>query len=183
MPADNPWGFRLDVPTYKYNRGELHNLSVGRGTLSAEERYVINDHIVQTIVMLSKLPFPQHLRQVPEYAGAHHETLEGTGYPRRLGEAQMSLPARMMAIADIFEALTARDRPYKKPKKLSESVRIMARMAQARHIDPALFALFLSAGVYRDYAERFLDPEQIDAVDVAEYLGSDAATSGSDPCG
>ncbi|MCE1241692.1 HD domain-containing phosphohydrolase [Oryzomicrobium sp.] len=170
MPADNPWGFKLDVPPYKYNRGELTNLAVGRGTLTDEERYKINDHIVQTIVMLSRLPFPAHLKRVPEIAGGHHETMDGRGYPKRLTRDEMSLEARMMAIADIFEALTAVDRPYKKGKTLSESVAIMARMARDRHVDPDLFALFLTSGVYRRYAERYLRPEQIDAVDVERAL-------------
>jgi len=172
MPADNPWGFKLEVPEHKYNRGELHNLAIARGTLSPEERYAINDHIVQTIIMLSRLPFPKPLRKVPEYAGGHHEKLDGTGYPRRLTVDEMSLPARMMAIADIFEALTASDRPYKKPKRLSEAVKIMGFMRKDRHIDPDLFALFLESGVYRVYAERFLAPDQIDAVDVAAYVAA-----------
>jgi HD-GYP domain-containing protein (c-di-GMP phosphodiesterase class II) len=122
--------------------------------------------------MLSKLPFPKPLRKVPEYAGGHHEKLDGTGYPRRLTAGEMSLPARMMAIADIFEALTASDRPYKKPKKLSEAVKIMGFMRKDRHIDPELFALFLTSGVYRAYAERFLPPDQIDEVDVAAYVSA-----------
>ncbi len=126
MPEDNPWGFKLDVPEYKYNRGELYNLSVGRGTLSAEERYKINDHMTQTIMMLEKLPYPKHLRDVPKIAGGHHETMDGKGYPKRLTRDDMSLTARMMAIADIFEALTASDRPYKKAKTLSEAIRIMS---------------------------------------------------------
>lgn len=172
MSPDNPWGFKLDVPEHKYNRGELHNLSVARGTLTAEERYAINDHIVQTIMMLSKLPFPKGLRKVPEFAGGHHEKLDGTGYPKRLTVDEMSLPARMMAIADIFEALTAGDRPYKKPKKLSEAVKIMGFMRKDRHIDSELFELFLTSGVYRAYAERFLAPGQIDEVDIAPYVAA-----------
>jgi HD-GYP domain-containing protein (c-di-GMP phosphodiesterase class II) len=175
IPADNPWGFRIEVPEHKYNRGELHNLAIGRGTLTAEERYVINDHIVQTIVMLSRLPFPKHLRRAPEFAGGHHEKLDGTGYPKRLAAGEMSLPARAMAIADIFEALTAADRPYKKAKKLSESIGIMDRMRADRHIDPDLFALFLSSGVYREYAEQHLLPGQIDEVDVARYVAAASA--------
>src|SRR4029079_6768555 len=114
MPPDNPWGFKLTTPKHLYNRGELHNLTVARGKLTDEERYKINDHIVQTIVMLSQLPLPSHLKAVPELAGGHHEKMDGTGYPRRLRRNDMSVPARIMAIADIFEALTATDRPYKK---------------------------------------------------------------------
>jgi hypothetical protein len=177
LPADNPWGFRLDVPEHRYNRGELHNLTVRRGTLTEEERYVINHHIVQTIVMLSQLPLPKHLKSVPEIAGGHHEKMDGTGYPRRLRADQLSPVARMMAIADIFEALTAADRPYKKPKKLSEALRIMGAMKREHHVDPELFDLFLTSGVFRRYAERFLQPEQIDEVDISPYLGPLPATA------
>jgi HD-GYP domain-containing protein (c-di-GMP phosphodiesterase class II) len=170
MPEDNPWGFKLDVPEYKYNRGELYNLSVARGTLSAEERYKINDHMTQTIMMLEKLPYPKHLRDVPKIAGGHHETMDGKGYPRRLTRDDMSLTARMMAIADIFEALTASDRPYKKAKTLSEAIRIMSFMRNDNHIDPDLFKLFLTSGIYKQYGEQFLAPEQIDNIDINEYL-------------
>jgi len=179
LPADNPWGFRLDVPEHRYNRGELHNLSVPRGTLTEEERYVINHHIVQTIVMLSQLPLPKHLRSVPEIAGGHHEKMDGTGYPRRLQASQMSPLARMMAIADIFEALTASDRPYKTAKTLSQAIGIMGRMKRERHIDPDLFDLFLTSGVFRRYAQRFLRAEQIDDVDIAPYLGPASAPAAS----
>ena len=174
MPADNPWGFRLDVPEALYDQGELHNLGVARGTLSDEERYKINEHIVQTLIMLTQLPFPKHLRNVPEIAAGHHEKMDGTGYPRRLVRDEMSPVARMMAIADIFEALTAVDRPYKKGKTLSEAIGIMSFMKKNQHIDPELFDLFLRSGVYRDYAERFMKPEQIDAVDISAYLGGQA---------
>jgi len=174
MPADNPWGFKLAMPAAKYNKGEIYNLCIGRGTLTEEERYKINDHIAQTIVMLSRLPFPRHLKNVPEIAGGHHEKMDGTGYPKRLTRDEMSPVARMMAIADIFEALTAADRPYKKGKTLSESIKIMGFMKKDRHIDPELFELFLTAGVYRRYAERFMRKEQIDEVDIRPYLSSAA---------
>jgi hypothetical protein len=174
MTADNPWGFKIVAPKHEYNRGELYNLSVGRGTLSAEERYKINEHMIQTIIMLSALPFPRHLRRVPEIAGGHHEKMDGTGYPKRLKRDEMSPVARMMAIADIFEALTAGDRPYKKAKTLSEAIKIMGFMRKDQHVDPELFELFLTSGVYREYAERFLAPEQIDAVDVAAYVATPA---------
>ena len=172
IPEDNPWKFKLDTPEHRYNKGELYNLSVARGTLAAEERFKINDHMVQTIIMLNQLPFPKHLRNVPAIAGGHHETMIGTGYPKKLGRDDMSLTARMMAIADIFEALTAADRPYKKAKSLSESIKIMGFMVKDQHIDADLFELFLQSGVYLDYARRFLNDEQIDAVDVATYLDS-----------
>ena len=120
--------------------------------------------------MLEKLPFPKHLEKVPEFAAGHHEKMDGTGYPRRLERDEMSVPARIMAIADIFEALTASDRPYKKAKSLSESIRIMGFMRKDQHIDPEIFKLFLESGVYRQYAEAFLSPEQIDEVDIEPYL-------------
>ena len=153
---DNPQGFKLDVPPYKYNRGELYNLSIARGTLTREERYIINHHMVQTILMLSHLPFPSHLGNVVEIAGGHHEKMDGTGYPKRLKREEMSLPARMMAIADIFEALTAADRPYKKAKTLSEALGIMAFMCRDAHIDPQLFALFVKERIYQRYADKYL---------------------------
>ncbi|MNR04696.1 Cyclic di-GMP phosphodiesterase response regulator RpfG [compost metagenome] len=120
--------------------------------------------------MLSHLPFPEHLRNVAEIAGGHHEKMDGTGYPKRLKREDMSLPARMMAIADIFEALTAADRPYKKAKSLSEALGIMAYMCRDAHIDPQLFELFINSHIYLQYAKRFLDPQQIDAVDPSGLL-------------
>ncbi|MBF0642379.1 HD domain-containing phosphohydrolase [Pseudomonas protegens] len=170
MAADNPWGFKLQVPSHKDNRGELYNLSIARGTLTAEERYVINHHIVQTIIMLEHLPFPSHLQNVAEIAGGHHEKMDGTGYPKQLKREQMSLPARMMAIADIFEALTAADRPYKRGKTLSEALNIMAMMCRDAHIDPELFELFIQQRIYQRYAERFLTPQQVDPVDQDSLL-------------
>lgn len=167
---ENRYGFQIDVPKHKYNRGELYNLSIARGTLTEEERFKINDHIVQTIVMLENLPFPRHLERVPEIAGGHHEKMDGTGYPKKIMGGEMSIPARIMAIADVFEALTAADRPYKKPKTLSESIKIMGFMVKDQHLDPELFKLFLSSGVYKDYANRFLEPFQIDEVDIDQYL-------------
>ncbi|NES11251.1 HD domain-containing protein [Pseudomonas laurentiana] len=158
------------MPEHLYNRGELYNLSIGRGTLVEEERYKINEHIIQTLIMLDKLPFPRHLRRVPEIAGGHHEKMDGTGYPKGLTRDQMSIPARMMAIADIFEALTAVDRPYKQGKTLSEAIRIMGFMRKDQHIDAELFSLFLRSGTYRTYAERYMPPALIDEVDIAAYL-------------
>ncbi len=162
--------FNLRPREHLYDQGEVYNLNISYGTLTPEERFKINEHIIQTIQMLEQLPFPAHLRRVPEYAGTHHETLTGTGYPLGLSATQLSVPARIMAIADIFEALTASDRPYKGLKTLSESVRLLARFRDSGHIDPVLFELFLTSGVYRAYAERFLLPEQIDEVDISLYL-------------
>lgn len=167
---NNPYGFKIEVPEHKYNLGEIYNLCIGRGTLTEEERFKINDHIVQTIVMLDSLPFPKHLERVPEIAGGHHEKMDGTGYPKRLKGEEMSIPAKVMAIADVFEALTAADRPYKAPKKLSDSIKIMSFMVKDQHLDPDLFKLFLESGVYQDYADKYLLPSQVDEVDIGAYL-------------
>lgn len=144
---------------------EMLNLTISRGTLTEDERMVINGHMVQTVRMLDSLPFPRNLRRVPEYAVGHHEKMDGTGYPKGVYAGDMSIPARAMAIADVFEALTADDRPYKKAKKLSEAMRIMGFMKRDNHLDPELFDLFVSQGVYRRYAEKYLDPSLCDQVD------------------
>lgn len=170
--VDAKYNFKLKIPEHMYNFGELYNLSISRGTLTPEERFKINEHIIQTIAMLDNLPLPKHLKRVPEYAGTHHETLIGTGYPRQLNAAQLSIPARIMAIADIFEALTAADRPYKKAKSLSESVSILSIFKKDKHIDGDLFDLLLTSGVYKRYGERFLQPEQMDEVNISQYLGN-----------
>jgi len=162
--------FKTPVPEYLYNRGEIYNLSIMRGTLTEEERFKITEHVMQTIAMLENLPFPAHMKRIPEYAGTHHETMIGTGYPRGLSAEDLSIPARIMALADIFEALTASDRPYKKAKTLSEAVKILSFFKKDKHIDGEVFDLFLTSGVYREYAERFLLPDQIDEVDISQYL-------------
>ena len=163
-------GFKMEVPEYLYNYGEVYNLCIGKGTLTEEERYKINEHVVMSIKMLEKIPFPQNMEKIPEYAGTHHETLIGTGYPKKLSKEDLSIPSRIMAIADIFEALTASDRPYKKAKTLSESMEIMHKMVEEEHIDKDLFELFLTADIYKTYAQQHLKPEQIDEVDVKRYL-------------
>jgi response regulator RpfG family c-di-GMP phosphodiesterase len=150
---------------------ELKNLTIRAGTLTDDERKVINHHIVATIRMLEALPWPRHLTSVPEYAGGHHERMDGKGYPKGLTREQMSVQARCMGIADIFEALTAKDRPYKKGKTLSESLEILGRFRENGHIDPDLFDVFVRRKVYLRYAEMFLDKEQIDAVDEAKIPG------------
>ncbi|MBF8753644.1 HD domain-containing phosphohydrolase [Pseudomonas guariconensis] len=167
----NIWGFDMRLPAHASNAGELYNLSIRRGTLNEEERFKINEHIVQTIIMLDSLPFPRHLKRVSAIAGSHHERMDGAGYPRRQGKDELGIPERVMAIADVFEALTAADRPYKPAKTLSESVKILIMMARDNHLDGQLLGLFLHSGVYRDYAQRFLRPEQIDEVDVAYWVG------------
>ena len=141
---------------------EVYNLSIPAGTLTKEEREIINHHIVATIKLLEQIDWPDHLKNVTEYAGGHHEKMDGTGYPRGLKREQMSLQARMMGIADIFEALTASDRPYKKGMPLSQCISIMQRMKQEAHIDPDLFDVFIKHRLHIEYAKKFLKPEQID---------------------
>jgi HD-GYP domain-containing protein (c-di-GMP phosphodiesterase class II) len=158
------------VQTDFLTANEIENLTIRSGTLTQKERETINYHIVATIKMLEQLPWPKHLKNVPEYAGGHHERMDGKGYPKGLTREQMSVQARTMGIADIFEALTARDRPYKNGMKLSQAMHILANFKKNGHIDPDLFDVFIKQKVYRRYAEQFLDPAQIDAVDEAELL-------------
>jgi HD-GYP domain-containing protein (c-di-GMP phosphodiesterase class II) len=160
----------MRTPEHLFNRGELYNLAIRKGTLTDEERFIINDHIVQTILMLKQLPLPDQLKRVPEIAGGHHETMIGTGYPLGLKREDLSISARIMAIADIFEALTASDRPYKKAKTIDESLKIMSFMVKDQHIDADLFRLFLESGVYKQYAERYLVNPQLGDVDINKYL-------------
>jgi HD-GYP domain-containing protein (c-di-GMP phosphodiesterase class II) len=152
---------------------EVENLTIRSGTLTAAEREIINHHIVITIKMLESLPWPKHLKNVPEYAGGHHERMDGKGYPKGLTRDQMSIQARIMGIADIFEALTAKDRPYKKGKTLTESLTILGKFKNNGHIDPDLFEVFIREKVYIDYARKFLSPEQIDEVDLSNIPGVD----------
>ena len=160
----------MDIPEHLYNQGELHNLAISRGTLTAEDRFKINEHITSTIKMLENLPFPPELAKVPRYASTHHETLKGTGYPRKLSAEQLSTPERILVLSDIFEALTAADRPYKKAKPMSVAINILHKMALDHHVDIEVFKLFLTSGVYLEYARKFLDPSQIDDVDINQYL-------------
>jgi len=150
----------IDIPLLSDD--EVYNLSIFRGTLTPEERKVINNHINVTISMLEAIKFPKHLQNVVEYAGGHHERMDGKGYPKGLSREQMSIPARAMAIADVFEALTAKDRPYKPGKKLSEALFILGKMKEEGHIDPDLYDIFIEQKIYKRYAEKFLDDFQID---------------------
>ncbi len=171
-----------DIADYEYisesgqalkflSENEVYNLTIAKGTLTPEERTIINNHIVVTISMLEALPYPKDLKRIPEYAGGHHERMDGKGYPKGLTREQLSIPARMMGIADIFEALTAKDRPYKKAKNLTESLTILGKMKLEGHIDPDLFDVFMREKIYLRYAEKFLDEDQIDEVDEAKIPG------------
>lgn len=163
----NPQGVEADFLT----ANEVENLNIRSGTLTAAEREIINHHITVTIKMLEALPWPNHLKNVPEYAGGHHERMDGKGYPRGLTREQMSVQARVMGIADIFEALTAKDRPYKKGKTLTESLTILGKFKLNGHIDPDLFDVFIREKVYLDYARQFMSEDQIDEVDLSKILG------------
>ena len=164
--ADNTWQHSSGKNEKLLLDEEASNLQIGRGTLSVREREIINNHVSVTIKMLESLPYPKHLRRLPEYAGGHHEKMDGTGYPHSLTKEEMSIPARMLAIADVFEALTASDRPYKKVMGLAQSLTILGRMKSEGHVDPDLFDVFIHKQVYLDYARQHLKPEQLDVVDI-----------------
>jgi hypothetical protein len=153
------------------SRDEVHNLCIAQGTLNPEERAIIEEHVMLTLRMLKALPWPRQLRNVPEYAGSHHEQLDGGGYHRGLREQELALQARIICLADAFEALTARDRPYKPGKPLSEVLAILGQMAEDHRIDPDLFDVFIREGIWLEYARQYLQPEQIDAVDVGRIPG------------
>ena len=165
-------GFQCYLPAIlESSIASEQHLNIPKGTLLPEEREIINDHIAITIEMLEQLPYPKNLSNVPEFAGGHHEKMDGTGYPKGLKEHQMSTQAKIMAIADIFEALTAADRPYKEGKKLSQAMRIMGFMKNDYHIDEDLFEIFVTSGVYKKYAEEHLLKDQIDEIDEKAILG------------
>lgn len=168
--AQHKWRDHLGEEKPMLSEAEVAYLCIERGTLSHAERQKINDHMTVTVQMLESLPFPKNLKRVPEYAGGHHEKMDGSGFPRGLTREQMSWPARMMAIADIFEALTSSERPYKPPMKISQSLSILQRMKQQNHIDPDLYELFLKSRVWEKYARNYLRPEQLDVTDPAPYL-------------
>lgn len=164
IAAMRHWRNPQGVQTSFLSAEEVENLTIRSGTLNQAERDTINYHIVATIKMLETLPWPRHLKNVPEYAGGHHERMDGKGYPRGLTRDQMSLQARMMGIADIFEALTAADRPYKNGMTLSQAIAIMCKMRDNGHIDPDLFQVFVRERVYERYGQEFLEPAQVDEV-------------------
>ena len=163
---DNHWGFSMEPPSLAEHQGELYNLCIARGTLNDVERFRMQEHVIQTIIMLESLPWPAHLKRVPEIAGNHHERMDGQGYPRRLRLGEASLEERIMALADVFEALTASDRPYKNGLPLSRALEILADMVKDGHLDPAVFELLLDSGVWRRYADTFVADRQIDQVDI-----------------
>lgn len=170
MEFEEKHGIQMEVPEHQYNYGEVYNLTISRGTLTPEDRFKINEHMISGIKMLEALPFPPELSNVPRFASTHHETMDGRGYPRKLKAKDLSVPERILVIADIFEALTAADRPYKKAKPFSVAIDIMHKMALDNHIDRELFLLFLTSGGFQQYAEQFLPPEQIDQVDLTRYI-------------
>ncbi|CAM3820352.1 HD domain-containing phosphohydrolase [Polynucleobacter antarcticus] len=171
IAARYPWIDKSGISHPFLTEEEITNLTIRAGTLNKDERKIINRHIDLTISMLEKLPWPKHLRNVTEYAGGHHERMDGKGYPKGLTREQMSVPARCMGIADIFEALTAKDRPYKKGKTLSEALEILGKMKLGHHIDPDLFDIFIWDKVYEDYAFKFMDKSQMDEVNVSKIPG------------
>ncbi len=169
-PSEHLLEDRADHLFDGYNRGEIYNLCIPQGVLSPEETKKVNNHINMTIEMLNAIPFPPHIKEVVEYAGGHHEHMDGSGFPNHLKRFEMSVPARILGLADVFEILSSTDRADEKVKKLSEIITIMADMAKNGKIDPDLFNLFLTAGVYREYAEQYMLEEQIDEIDINQFL-------------
>lgn len=141
---------------------ELYNLSIRKGTLTTEERDIMNNHATMSIKILNELPWPKKLRNVPPIAGAHHEKLDGTGYPNGLKGDEIGLQARIMAVADVFEALSAKDRPYKDPMPLSQAIKILGFMVKDKHLDGDVVKMFIDSGIVFDYAKKYLDKKQID---------------------
>ena len=162
--------FKVNIPENLYNLGEIYNLCIRKGTLTTEEFFKIQEHVMLTIRMLEELPFPEYLKNVPLYAGTHHEKLDGSGYPRKLKGEEIPIGGRIIAIADVFEALTSSDRPYKTPKKLSDAIKIMSDMVKNGDLDKELFKIFLKSGLYLKYAQKYLKREQIDEINIEEYL-------------
>jgi HD-GYP domain-containing protein (c-di-GMP phosphodiesterase class II) len=150
---------------------EVANLCIAKGTLNPNERTLIEEHVALTLRMLKTLPWPKPLGNVPDYAGSHHEKLDGSGYHRGLHGSELTTQARIIGLADVFEALTARDRPYKPGKPLSEVLNILGRMVQDQQLDSDLFDVFVRNRIWLDYARQYLLPEQMDAVDVDQIPG------------
>lgn len=169
--SENVYENSVGESVHLLNDNEAENLQISRGTLNRKEREIINNHVSMTIKMLESLPYPKHLKNVPEFAGCHHEKMDGTGYPNKLKGNQMSVPARMIAIADIFEALTAGDRPYKKGMSLSRALKILGRMKLENHIDPDLFDVFIDKKIYLIYAKEHLNEDQIDEINFQDIPG------------
>jgi hypothetical protein len=149
-------------PRAYLTENEVLNLSVRKGNLTEEERKIIENHAELTFKMLNELPFPKKHAMVAEYAAGHHEKLDGSGYFRHLSKDELPLQSRIMAVADIFEALTAKDRPYKKPMKLSQALEILSFLKKDGHIDPDIHDLVISSNLLLEYAKAFMNPDQID---------------------
>lgn len=167
---DNPWNFSMKIPRYRFNRGEIHNLTVQSGVHTEEEQFVMNSHILDTIKFLEALPLTGYLKSVPEIAGGHHERLDGSGFPRKLQKEEMSIQARILCIAEIFEYLSSSENPYKKAKTLSSVIEDMDRMRKQNFIDGELFEIFLSSGVFMEYARQNLQAHQMDRVEISRYI-------------
>ncbi len=149
---------------------EIENLVIRKGTLTDNERTVMNNHAAITYKMLSQMPFPKKLKNVPGYASSHHEFLSGEGYPRGLKGDEISLQTRILTLADVFEALTASDRPYRKGNTLSQALKILGFMVKDNQLDPDIYDLFVNEKIYMEYAKKELTPSQIDEIKIQEAL-------------
>lgn len=160
--------YRINGSIYTVlTKKEAKYLSIKRGTLSEEERDIINSHAKITLDILERLKFPKKYKDIPQIAGNHHEKLNGKGYPRGLKDEEISFESRILAIADIFEALTASDRPYKKANPLSLAMKILYNMAKDGELDKELVKFFYNSGLYMEYAKKLLPKSSIDEVDIS----------------
>jgi HD-GYP domain-containing protein (c-di-GMP phosphodiesterase class II) len=159
---------KMNIPELLYNKGEVYNLCIPMGTITEEEKFKIQEHVVHTLKILRELPWSDKLKNIVEDAANHHEHIDGSGYPRSLQGEELSIPARIMAIADIFEAITATDRPYKKTNTLSQTLMIIAQMARVKKIDSEIFKLFIEEKIYLKYANVYMKKEQVDVENINE---------------
>lgn len=162
---DNPEDYYQGIPT-----GELHNLSTYKGTLSPEERQKIEQHAIETENILKLLQLPKSYQNITIYAAQHHERPNGKGYPHGLNDNNLFLASKILMLADVFEAITSSERPYKAPKKLSEALHILQKMKDSGQLDANLYKLFIQKKIYLRYAKQYLSPEQIDEINIDDYL-------------
>ncbi|MGC2743959.1 MAG: HD domain-containing phosphohydrolase, partial [Candidatus Angelobacter sp.] len=127
---------------------EVQMLSIRKGSLDEEERLQIESHVVHTVSFLQQIPWTSELRNVPEIARGHHEKLNGTGYPYKLSAPEIPVQTRMMTISDIFDALAAADRPYKKAVSVERALEILDLSVHDGELDPGLFEIFVSAKIF-----------------------------------
>jgi len=133
----------------------LENLSIRKGSITEAERKKMKEHAYMTLKMLSQIPFTKKFRNIPHFAGAHHECLDGTGYPLGLRGDEIPFEGKLMAVTDIAEALTSADRPYKRAMPLDEVYRVLRSLAEKGKLDRDLVELFITENVYGAYKRKY----------------------------